>query len=299
VKPSELSPKTAELFRQLIPKYLDNQCYHIVLGDAEDTKQLLTEKFDYIFFTGSNRVGRCVHQSAARQLTPATLELGGKSPLYIDDSLPDMEMGWRRVLWAKMINAGQTCVAPDYVLCTAGARKSLAHFAAKVLTQFFGDNPKASPDFGRIVSDRHFERLAKFLTSGKVLVGGDTDIADRYIAPTILTDVSPDDAVMQEEIFGPILPVLVVRDVDAAIDFINAREKPLTLYVFSTADGVVDKILNNTSSGSVCVNDAMIHLTVDALPFGGVGNSGIGAYHGKYSFETFSHQKSGIHLWFK
>ncbi|CAG2160901.1 unnamed protein product [Oppiella nova] len=292
VKPSELSPKTAELFRQLIPKYLDNQCYHIVLGDAEDTKQLLTEKFDYIFFTGSNRVGRCVHQSAARQLTPATLELGGKSPLYIDDSLPDMEMGWRRVLWAKMINAGQTCVAPDYVLCTAGARKSLAHFAAKVLAQFFGDNPKASPDFGRIVSDRHFERLAKFLTSGKILVGGDTDIADRYIAPTILTDVSPDDAVMQEEIFGPILPVLVVRDVDAAIDFINAREKPLTLYVFSTADGVVDKILNNTSSGSVCVNDAMIHLTVDALPFGGVGNSGIGAYHGKYSFETFSHQKS-------
>ncbi|CAG2101874.1 unnamed protein product, partial [Medioppia subpectinata] len=292
VKPSELSPKTAELFYQLIPKYLDKRCYHIVLGDAEDTKQLLTEKFDYIFFTGSNRVGRCVHQLAAQQLTPTTLELGGKSPLFVDDSLPDMEMGWRRILWAKMINAGQTCVAPDYILCTPNVHKNLVQNASKVLKIFFGENPKLSPDFGRIVSDRHFERLEKFLTSGKILIGGDKDITDRYIAPTILTDVSPTDPVMQEEIFGPILPIIVVKDVDEAIDFINKREKPLTLYIFSTNKVVIDKLLNKTSSGSVCVNDAMIHLTVDALPFGGVGNSGIGAYHGKYSFETFSHQKS-------
>ncbi|XP_054163317.1 aldehyde dehydrogenase family 3 member B1-like [Oppia nitens] len=293
VKPSELSPMTAKLFHELLPKYLDNRCFHIVLGDAEDTKQLLTEQFDYIFFTGSNRVGRIVHQSAAQHLTPATLELGGKSPLYIDDSLPDMEMGWRRILWAKMINAGQTCVAPDYILCTASVQKTLIPIATKILKQFFGDNPKESPDFGRIVSDRHFERLEKLLsTSGKAVIGGDIDLTDRYISPTILFDVEPTDSIMQEEIFGPILPVIVVKDVTEAIDFVNKREKPLTLYIFSTQQQVIDKFLKETSSGSICVNDAMIQLTIDSLPFGGVGNSGIGAYHGMYSFETFSHQKS-------
>ena len=290
-----MAPSTARLFAELLPKYLDNDCYKIILGDAEDTKQLLKEKFDYIFFTGSNKVGRFVHQSAAQHLTPATLELGGKSPLYVDDSLPNMEMAWRRILWAKMINAGQTCVAPDYLLCTENVRKSLIQSAPKILKEFFGQNPKLSPDLGRIVSDRHFERLERLLTSGKAVVGGDTDKSERYVAPTILIDVPPTAPVMCEEIFGPILPVVVVKNQNEAIEFINSREKPLTLYVFSTISSVVDRFLNETSSGSVCANDAMIQLTVDSLPFGGVGNSGIGAYHGKASFDTFSHQKSGNH----
>lgn len=293
VKPSELSPMTAKLLFDLLPKYLDKDCYRVVLGDAEQTKRLLSRRFDYIFFTGSNKVGRHVHQSAAQYLTPTTLELGGKSPLYVDESVPDMEMAWRRILWAKMINAGQTCVAPDYLLCSEQVEKSLIEFAPKILRQFFGPNPKESPDLGRIVSDRHFERLEKLLESGKIMIGGDKDISVRYISPTILVDVSPTDPVMCEEIFGPILPVICVKDVDQAIRFINDREKPLTLYVFSNNKEVIDKFLNETSSGSVCANDAMIHLVVDGLPFGGVGNSGIGAYHGKASFDTFSHQKSG------
>ena len=295
MKPSELSPSTAKLLAQLLPKYLDNDCYKVMLGDAEDTKLLLNDKFDYIFFTGSNKVGRFVHQSAAQHLTPTTLELGGKSPLYVDDSLPNMAMAWRRILWAKMINAGQTCVAPDYLICTETVRQSLIQSAPMILKEFFGPNPKSSGDLGRIVSDRHFERLERLLTSGKAIVGGDKDKSERYIAPTILIDVSPTDPVMCEEIFGPILPVIVVKNVDKAIEFINSREKPLTLYVFSTISSVVDRFLKETSSGSVCANDAMIQLTVDALPFGGVGNSGIGAYHGKASFDTFSHQKSSIH----
>ena len=293
VKPSELSPVTAKLLFDLLPKYLDKDCYQVVLGDAEETKQLLKERFDYIFFTGSNKVGRCVHQSAAQHLTPTTLELGGKSPLYVDDSVPDMEIAWRRILWAKMINAGQTCVAPDYLLCTEKVKKSLIQYAPIILKQFFGPDAKKSTDLGRIVSDRHFDRLEKLLGSGKIVFGGDKDKNERYISPTILTDVSPTDPVMCEEIFGPILPVIVVKDADQAIKFINSREKPLTLYVFSTIKDVIDKFLNETSSGSVCANDAMIHLVVDELPFGGVGNSGIGAYHGKTSFDTFTHQKSG------
>jgi len=272
---------------------LDTDCYNVILGDAEDTKQLLTEKFDYIFFTGSSRIGRYIHQSAAQNLTPTTLELGGKSPLYIDDSVPDMEMAWRRILWGKMMNAGQTCVAPDYVLCTKKIQESLVLNAKKILREFFGDDPKTSSDFARIVNKRHFERLEKLLTSGKAIVGGDKDINDLYIAPTVLIDVSPNDLVMQEEIFGPILPILNVKDENDAINFINSRDKPLSLYIFSTRQQTIDKFLNETSSGSVCANDAIIHLTIDALPFGGVGESGIGAYHGRYSFETFSHQKSG------
>lgn len=293
MKPSELAPNIAKVFADLIPKYLDNDCYKIILGDAEDTQQLLKEKFDYIFFTGSDKIGRCVHQSAAQHLTPTTLELGGKSPLYIDESVPNMSMAWRRILWAKMLNAGQTCVAPDYVLCNENVKKSLIRFGPNILKEFFGSDPKSSPDFARIVSDRHFVRLEKLLTSGKAVVGGERDIKERYVAPTILVDVSPTDPVMSEEIFGPILPVIVVKDVNEAIDFINSREKPLTLYVFSTAKGIIDRFLNETSSGSVCANDALVQFTVDSLPFGGVGNSGMGAYHGKTSFETFSHQKSG------
>jgi len=276
-----------------LPEYLDNDCYHVVLGDGEDTKQLLTEKFDYIFFTGSNRIGRHIHQSAAQNLTPTTLELGGKSPLYIDDSVPDMEMAWRRILWGKMVNAGQSCIAPDYVLCSENVQKSLVQYAKKILSEFFGDDPKSSPDLARIVNQRHFERLLKLLTRGKAIIGGDTDINDKYIAPTILIDIKPDDPVMQEEIFGPILPIINVKDANEAIQFINSRDKALSLYIFSSRQEVIDKFLNETSSGSVCANDTLIHMTIDALPFGGVGPSGSGAYHGKYSFETFSHRKSG------
>lgn len=296
LKPSELAPATAKMLYELLPKYLNQDCYHVVLGDAEETSKLLQIKFDYIFFTGSLRIGKIIHQAAATNLTPATLELGGKSPLYIDDSVPNLEMAWRRVLWGKMINAGQTCVAPDYVLCTEKVEKFLVKYSIKILNEFYGSKPKSSKDFTRIINDRHFERLLKLLNSGKAVVGGDYDKESRYIAPTILTGVSSDDKIMQEEIFGPILPIVNIKNVDEAIKFINARDKPLTLYIFSNERQTINRFLNETSSGSVCANDAVMHLTVDTLPFGGVGASGFGAYHGKYSFDTFSHPKAGQHL---
>lgn len=250
LKPSEMAPATARLLAELLPKYLDSDCYQIVTGNAQETQELLSEHFDYIFFTGSNRVGRQIHQAAAKHLTPATLELGGKSPLYIDDSVPDFEMAWRRILWGKMINAGQTCVAPDYILCSSSMEEKLIEKAKVVIKEFFGENPRLSNDFARIINERHFERIGNIIKSGKVAIGGDLEKEELYIAPTILTNVTSDDPIMQEEIFGPILPIVTAESVDEAIDFINSRDKPLTLYVFSTRLPIIRKLIENTSSGS-------------------------------------------------
>lgn len=303
IKPSEVAYASAKLISELLPKYLDPKLYRVVLGDAQETQSLLKIKFDYIFFTGSHSIGAQVQQEAAKHLTPTTLELGGKSPCYVDESLEDgspLLFACRRIIWGKMMNAGQTCIAPDYVLCTQSTQKRLVKVLAAVVEEFFTSNPQESPDFGRIVNERHFDRLNKLLqsTSGKVALGGQTDKSKLYISPTIILDVSPQDPIMNEEIFGPLFPIVTIdSDLTAdaaskAIEFINERPKPLAVYVFGT-DDIVERFTRSTSSGALCANDVVLHCSLDTLPFGGVGQSGHGSYHGQYSFDTFSHEKAG------
>jgi len=293
VKPSELSPASAELMAALLPRYLDPSCIKVVTGGVADTTELLKERFDYIFFTGSGTVGKIVREAANKHLTPVTLELGGKSPVYID-STADMATAVRRLVWAKFINLGQTCIAPDYMLCSQEVQDKFVTVAGDLIREWYGQDPQASKDLCRIVNNRNYKRLEGALTAtqGKVAVGGQTDESDLYIAPTIVTGVTAEDSLMKEEIFGPILPILTVKSRQEAVDFINSRDKPLSLYVFSTDKETQNDFKNNTSSGSMVINDAIVHLSVETLPFGGVGPSGMGGYHGKYTFETFSHRKS-------
>ena len=293
-----MAPASSRLISELLPRYLDPKCYKVVVGDAELSQRLLEHKFDYIFFTGSDRIGRSVHSSAAKHLTPTTLELGGKSPLYVDASLPKsaFRFACRRIVWGKMMNAGQTCIAPDYVLCSRETLPILLENIVQVIREFFGKDPKETPDFGRIINSHHFDRLIGLLetSSGKTYYGGHTDREQLYISPTILVDVLPTDPIMSEEIFGPIFPVITVKNADEAIEFINARPKPLALYLFAQNDNLVERFIVETSSGALCVNDVVLHCSLDTLPFGGVGQSGMGAYHGRYSYDTFSHDKAGL-----
>ncbi|KAF8794100.1 Aldehyde dehydrogenase family 3 member A2 like protein [Argiope bruennichi] len=291
VKPSEKAPETSKILKKLIPQYLHKECYHVVTGGVSETTSLLKERFDYIFYTGSPPVGKKIREASNKYLTPVTLELGGKSPVYIDDEV-DMELAVKRIVWGKMLNLGQTCVAPDYVLCSKKTEARFIEIAKKTLLEFFGEDPESSPDLARIVNEDHFHRVVKFLSCGKIAVGGDYNAKENYIAPTILIDVKETDSVMQEEIFGPLLPIITVQSPDEAIEFINKREKPLTLYLFTTNKDLLRKFEISTSSGSMCVNDTMVHLSVDTLPFGGVGMSGMGTYQGKYTFDTFSHKRS-------
>ncbi|XP_074660079.1 aldehyde dehydrogenase, dimeric NADP-preferring-like isoform X2 [Tubulanus polymorphus] len=291
VKPSEISAKTAALVEELLPKYLDEECVKVVNGGIPETTDLLKERFDYIFYTGSTAVGRIVMAAAAKYLTPVTLELGGKSPAFVDENCDLAAMG-KRLLWGKMANTGQTCISPDYILCKKDLQDKVVEAITNAYKEFYGEDHKESDDIARIVNDRHFQRVKKFVDGGKVLFGGDCDESQRYIQLTILGDVKPDDEVMKEEIFGPVLPIVNVEDVDEAIRFINEREKPLALYIFSKDSACYDKIISQTSSGGVCVNDVIMHAAMETLPFGGVGSSGMGSYHGKRSFDTFSHRRS-------
>jgi len=291
IKPSEVSAKTSALLARWLPEYLDRSCVQVIEGGIPETTALLAERFDYIFYTGNGVVGRIVMTAAAKHLTPVTLELGGKSPCIVDASA-DLAVAARRILWGKFSNAGQTCVAPDYVLAHSGIHDALLDRFKTTLREFYGEDPRKSPDYGRIINVRHHQRLMKLMQSGEIVAGGEADEAERYIAPTILKGVAPDAPVMADEIFGPILPVLSVPSVDAAIEMVNRREKPLALYVFASDDDVQQRVIDRTSSGGATINHAWMHLAVAGLPFGGVGPSGMGAYHGRASFETFSHRKS-------
>ncbi|KAM8807387.1 aldehyde dehydrogenase family 3 member B1-like [Eudromia elegans] len=291
LKPSEISKNVERLVLETLPGYLDKDCYAVVTAGVEETTKLLENKFDYIFFTGSPSVGRIVMTAAAKHLTPVTLELGGKNPCYVSDTC-DVRNVARRVAWGRFFNAGQTCVAPDYVLCSAETREKLLPALREAIAEFYGPEPKESPDFARIVGDKQFRRIQALLGSGRVAIGGQTDEHERYIAPTVLVDVAPEDAVMQEETFGPVLPIVTVAGVDEAVAFIAARARPLALYVFSSSTRELRRLLECTSSGGFCGNDTIMHVLLPSLPFGGIGPSGLGHYHGRFSFETFSHTRA-------
>jgi aldehyde dehydrogenase (NAD+) len=294
-KPSELAPACSAALARLFPHYVDSDAVTIVEGGVDETTALLAQRWDHIFFTGSTAVGRVVAEAAAKHLTPTTLELGGKSPTYVHTSA-NLDVAARRIAWGKFLNAGQTCIAPDYVLVDREIRDALVDRLAAQINEFYGSDPQQSSSYGRIVNVRHVDRLATLLAdgagAGTIVHGGRVERTDRFVSPTIMVDPALDSRVMNEEIFGPILPVLAVDGPEAATAFISARPKPLALYVFAEDGDQVDALLQRTTSGGVCVNQTLMHLLPPDLPFGGVGASGMGAYHGKTGFDAFSHHKS-------
>ncbi len=292
VKSSELSPATSSVFAELIARAFGNDGYITVIGgDAGMSTHLLAKAWDLVFFTGSTRVGAIVMQAAARNLTPVVLELGGKSPAIVDEHV-DLAVAARRIAWGKYTNSGQTCVAPDYVLVHRNVKQALLDQLALAITALYGEEAASSPDYGRIATDRHFDRLVGLMAGGRVVHGGTADRSTRFIGPTVLTDIDLQHALMQEEIFGPLLPVIEVDDVDRAIQFVRMRPRPLALYVFTNDSSVSEKVLRQTSFGGGAVNDTLLHMLPVELPFGGIGESGMGAYHGKASFDLFTHHKS-------
>jgi aldehyde dehydrogenase (NAD+) len=292
VKPSELASATSSLLAAILPRYLDPECVQVVEGGPSESAALLAERFDCIFYTGNSRVGRIVMEAAARHLTPVTLELGGKNPCIVDRSA-NLRSAARRIVWGKLLNAGQVCVAPDYVLVDEAVETALLTQMAAAIKAFYGDDPRRSPDYARIVNQHHFRRLLRLLDgSGRIFAGGEACEDELYLAPTLLTQTPADAPVMQEEIFGPILPVLPVKSLDEAIAYINQREKPLALYLFTESAQVRRQVIDSTSSGTLAVNYPCVQAAIPGLPFGGVGLSGMGACHGRASFEAFSHRKS-------
>jgi aldehyde dehydrogenase (NAD+) len=293
IKPSELTPHTSKLLSELVAETFDPAYITVVEGAVQTSSALLEQPFDHIFFTGSVPVGRIVMEAAAKHLTPLTLELGGKSPAIVSEDA-NLSLAAKRIVWGKFTNAGQTCVAPDYLLVHESIQAPFLEEIKKTITDFYGDNPLEHPEYGRIVNERHFRRLSAFLDEGKVWVGGETDPESLRIAPTVLDEVTWEDAVMQEEIFGPILPVLSFRQLSEVVDQVSRQPKPLALYYFSEDPAKQEAILEQLSFGGGCINDTILHLATPYLPFGGVGSSGMGSYHGKYSFDCFSHHKSVV-----
>jgi len=298
-KPSELTDHTSKLLVELLGAVFSEDEVAVVEGGPAETQRLLALPFDHFFFTGSTKVGRIVAEAAARHLASTTLELGGKSPAVVDDSA-DLTTTANRLVWGKFVNGGQTCIAPDYVLVSEQRQAALVDELRRAIATMYGasdDDRKASPDLCRVINNRNFDRLKKMLddtVSGgaKIEVGGQTDAGERYIAPTVLTNVAPDAAVMAEEIFGPILPILTYKKLDDVPPLITARDKPLALYVFAQDQRAIDTVVDNTTAGGTCINNAMVHFANSHLPFGGVGPSGLGSYHGIHGFKAFSHERA-------
>lgn len=291
IKPSELTPRTSQVLEQLITDIFPEEYIAVVQGGVETSQALLREKYNTIFFTGSVSVGKIVMEAAAKHLTPVTLELGGKSPCIVHKDA-HIKHAAKRIAWGKFLNAGQTCVAPDYVYVHHKIKDRFIGELKRAIKELYGEYPLSNPNYTHIVSERHFNRLTTFLKDGKVIIGGKTDNDKLVIEPTVLTDITWDDSVMEDEIFGPILPILDYSNLSDIIKEINNYTKPLALYLFTEDPEVTQKILKHISFGGGCINDTIYHLVSPYLPFGGVGNSGMGAYHGKGSFDTFSHKKS-------
>ncbi|MCJ1655991.1 aldehyde dehydrogenase [Staphylococcus sp. NRL 16/872] len=295
VKPSELTPHVASVISKIIETTFASEYISTVEGGIEETQALINLPFDYMFFTGSEKVGQIVYEAASKNLVPVTLELGGKSPVIVDETA-NIKVASDRISFGKFTNAGQTCVAPDYILVNRKVKNELIHALKHSISEFYGKNIQKSPDFGRIVNEKHFNRLNELLAvhHNEVAFGGHTDASERYIEPTILEGINPLSKIMQEEIFGPLLPIITYDDFDEAIDIIQSKSKPLSLYLFSEDENTTHRVLNELSFGGGAINDTLMHLANPNLPFGGVGSSGIGQYHGKYTFDTFSHKKSYI-----
>ena len=292
LKPSPQVPNVSLTIEKMIKATFEERYIAVVQGNREVNKALLQEKFDIIFFTGSPALGRIVMQEAAKTLTPTILELGGKTPCIVDKKA-DISIAARRIAWGKTLNAGQTCIAPDYLLIHSSQKQAFIKAFAKEIKKLHGENTEKSPHYVRMVSDKAFERVSGYLRDGDIAFGGKCIASERYIEPTLLDNVAPTSPVMQEEIFGPVLPMIEFTHLDAAINFINRREKPLALYYFGKSDDGKE-VLRRTSSGGACINDTIMHIANENLPFGGVGNSGMGNYHGKRSFEAFSHLRAVV-----
>ncbi|HCV0267837.1 TPA: aldehyde dehydrogenase [Staphylococcus aureus] len=295
IKPSELTPNVARVIKRLINETFDANYIEVIEGGIEETQTLIHLPFDYVFFTGSENVGKIVYQAASENLVPVTLEMGGKSPVIVDETA-NIKVASERICFGKFTNAGQTCVAPDYILVHESVKDDLITALSKTLREFYGQNIQQSPDYGRIVNLKHYHRLTSLLNSEQmnIVFGGHSDEDERYIEPTLLDHVTSDSAIMQEEIFGPILPILTYQSLDEAIAFIHQRPKPLSLYLFSEDENATQRVINELSFGGGAINDTLMHLANPKLPFGGVGASGMGRYNGKYSFDTFTHEKSYI-----
>ena len=291
IKPSAYSPATSSILAKIIDDVFLPEYIAVVEGGRKENSELLDQKFDYIFFTGSVAVGKLVMEKASANLTPVTLELGGKSPVIID-STAKLKLAARRIVFGKYLNLGQTCVAPDYILICEDVKDEFLKYVKKEITKQFGEHPLDNPNYGKMINEKHFRRVCGLIDPDKVAFGGENNPATLQIAPTVLDGVAAEDAIMQEEIFGPVLPIITVKSVDEAIAFVNERPHPLALYVFTENRQVAKNVTEIISYGGGCINDVVIHLATSYMGFGGVGNSGMGSYHGKKSFDTFTHEKS-------
>ncbi|MES2503907.1 MAG: aldehyde dehydrogenase family protein [Myxococcota bacterium] len=288
LKPSEYAPQISHLLNDKLPNFVQVEVFE---GGPEVTQKLLKQPWDHIMFTGSGRVGKMVAEQASKSLIPVTLELGGKCPCIVDQNA-DLTMAAKRIAWGKFINSGQTCVAPDYLLVHESIAPKLVQLIKDMTTQFFGQNISANPDYGRIINDKHVERLAGLLSGGKITFGGEHSATDRYFAPTLLEQVNLQHPVMEEEIFGPILPIITFKTLDDVITLINKKPKPLAIYYFGKSKSEQHKLSKATASGAVCINETLSYVGMSTLPFGGVGESGYGSYHGEWGFRRFSYPRA-------
>lgn len=293
LKPSAYSPRTSDVVSKIISEVFPDEYVAVVKGGREENKQLLSYKYDYIFFTGSQSVGKEVLRSASEHLTPVALELGGKSPCIVDKTA-NISLTAKRIVFGKFLNCGQTCVAPDYILCEESIKSELLKAIKKEIKNQFGENPLENQNYGKIINEKHFNRVRNLIDFDKTIIGGKTNVEALKIEPTVLDNITWDDAVMKEEIFGPVLPILTFKTISEVIETVENHPHPLALYVFSTNKNNIKQITEHCRYGGGCINDVVVHLATPEMPFGGFGESGMGAYHGKYGFETFSHRKSTL-----